>query len=455
MSTHKLFLISRLVRGSALTLCLLLRPNAAGAQTPQPTSSPTSTPTPNTPVTGTSDWDQWKRNCSLSDDFRKKFISCATSTFRSRPFHFVAQSIVPGSAVGGGGRYTADLNEKNGAQDQLQATSLITIRQFWLAELKFTSVRSIDTEWNKSGESLGINIYVRNRSLPVMTFYGLGPNTNVNNSVKFSERDTSAGIEVTTPFPEISWLSAGAKIEGLWPDIGGVTGKNVVSIQQQYTEQTAPGLTTQPPLVHEQVSLRPHKRFHEQFEINYNLAYNFYQDTDTGHYSFRRFEAKLDHRFYPEKKKHGGVIEQNYFSVLWRYSVSDASSADAVPFYLQETIGGSDIDNQSSLRGFKDYRFRGPDLFTVQAEYDRKLCEACSPCKAGTIRTVCSHLGLLVAYDAGKVALRKSDLDFSSMHQSFGGGISIYLGKDVIFRMAVALGGGEGVHPYFNVGNFL
>jgi hypothetical protein len=41
------------------------------------------------------------------------------------------------------------------------------------------------------------------------------------------------------------------------------------------------------------------------------------------------------------------------------------------------------------------------------------------------------------------------------MHQSYGVGICIYLGKDVVFKMAVALGGGEGVHPYFGVANFL
>ncbi len=408
-----------------------------------------------TAVAGTSDWDQWKSNCSLSHDFAKKFISCATSTFRSRPFHFVAQSIVPGSGVGGGGRYAPDLNEKIGAQNQMQATSVITIRQFWLAELKFSSQRSIDKDWNKSGESLGINIYARNRSLPLMTFYGLGPNTNVHNSVKFSERDTSAGIEVTTPFPEVSWLSAGGKLEGLWPNVGGVTGSNVVSIQQQYTEQTAPGLTTQPPMVHEQIYLHPHRRFLKRFALDYNVAYNFYQDTSSGHFSFRRFETTVEHRFYPEKKKHGGVIEQNYFSVRWRYSVSDTSAGNAVPFYLQETIGGSDIDNQPSLRAFRDYRFRGPDLMTVQAEYDRKLCQDCAPCKEGILRTVCEHLGLVVAYDAGKVALQKSDLDFTGMHQSFGGGVAIYLGKDVIFRMAVALGGGEGTHPYFGIANFL
>jgi len=92
--------------------------------------------------------------------------------------------------------------------------------------------------------------------------------------------------------------------------------------------------------------------------------------------------------------------------------VSQASAGNAVPFYLQETIGGTDIDNQPSLRAFKDYRFRGPDLMTLQAEYDRKLCAECTPCKQGVIRTVCRHLGLVLAYDAGKVALRNSDLDF-------------------------------------------
>jgi hypothetical protein len=430
----------------ALVGFLLLWASSAAGQTPAAS---------NATATGTTDLDQWKHNCSLVDDFAKKIIPCATSTFTSRPFHFLAQSIVPGSGVGGGGRYSRDLNEKNGAQDQFQASSVITIHEFWYAEVKFSSQRAISADWNTSGESLGLNIYARNRSLPVMTFYGLGPNANVNNLVDFSQRDTSAGIEFTTPFPEIAWLSVGAKVEGLWPEVGGVTGNKVTSIRQKFTEQKAPGLATQPPFVHEQIFLGPHRRFLSRFELNYSIAYNFYNDVSIGHYSFRRLEAKAEHRFYPEKKKHGGVIEQNYFSVLWRYSVSDTSAGNVVPFYLQETIGGSDIDNQSSLPAFKDYRFRGPDLMTIQAQYYRKVCESCDPCKKGLIRTVCSHLGLLLGYDAGKVALRKSDLDFSDMRQSYDGGISIYLGKDVVFRVAVGFGGGEGAHPYFNIANFL
>jgi hypothetical protein len=405
-------------------------------------------------VVGTSDWDEWKRNCSqaVRDFGGKTVFNCAESAFRSRPFHFYAQSIVPGSGVGGGGQYAPDFNFGK-FQTQLKATSVVTIRQFWMAELKLSMQRTIKQDWNTAQEALGLNFYVRNRSLPVMTFYGLGPNTNVNNSVKFSLRDTVAGGEFSTPFR--GWLSLGGKLEGLWPEVGGVSGTNVVSIQQQYTEQTAPGLTTQPSMVHEQIYLRPHKRFLQRFEIDYSIGYNFYQDTNTGHFSFRRFEAILDHRFYPEKKKHGAVIAENYFNVRWRYAVSDASAGNAVPFYLQETLGGSDIDNQPTLRAFRDYRFRGPDLMMIQAEYDRRLCRDCSPCKEGIVRTICSHLGVLASYDAGKVALRKSDLDFSGMRQSFGGGIAIYAGKDVVFRVAVALGGGEGAHPYFAVANFL
>ncbi len=41
------------------------------------------------------------------------------------------------------------------------------------------------------------------------------------------------------------------------------------------------------------------------------------------------------------------------------------------------------------------------------------------------------------------------------MHQSFGGGFSICLTDRVVFRVAVARGGGEGVHPYFGIADFL
>src|SRR5580704_11090919 len=93
-------------------------------------------------LTGTNDWDDWKRNCSsMAHDFGKDTLfSCGTSTFRSRPFHFLAQTVVPGSAVGGGGDYGRDLNSDIW-QRRLELKGVLTIREFWLTEAKFTAQR--------------------------------------------------------------------------------------------------------------------------------------------------------------------------------------------------------------------------------------------------------------------------------------------------------------------------
>src|SRR6266852_6722923 len=199
--TPEKFITMRCARAAALAMWMLVQVSATLGQTAAPGTLANSSD-----VVGTSDWDNWKRNCSqaVHQFGGKTFFNCAEAAFRNRPFHFYAQSIVPGSGVGGGGQYAPDFNFGK-FQTQLKATSVITIRQFWMAELKLSMQRTIKQDWNTAQEALGLNFYVRNRSLPVMTFYGLGPNTNVNNSVKFSLRDTVAGGEFSTPVR--GWLS--------------------------------------------------------------------------------------------------------------------------------------------------------------------------------------------------------------------------------------------------------
>lgn len=55
-------------------------------------------------------------NPELSTNLPKRttgLTGSATDTFRNRPFHFVAQSVVPGSGVGGGGYYGTDINNND------------------------------------------------------------------------------------------------------------------------------------------------------------------------------------------------------------------------------------------------------------------------------------------------------------------------------------------------------
>ena len=389
-------------------------------------------------VVGTGDWDQWKKNChDMTTDFGKDtFLSCATSAFRSRPFHFVAQSIVPGSGVGGGGYYGQDLN-RDIWQNRLEFTGVMTIRQFWFAEGKFTARRPHFGDYH-SDENFAFQLYARNKQMEDLPFYGLGPDTNVHNAVHFSERDTRAGALFASPLT--SWLSTSGTVEAIFPTVGNVSSTKVTSIGQVYDETTAPGLASQPTFLHVEALLRPHFSLaSEHIQFNYRFRYGYFHDTDTGHYSFRRFVADFGHAIYPESQD-GIRRPDSVLNIRVRLAMSDASSTNAIPFYLQETIGGSDIDNQATLRSFRDFRFRGPNSFLVQTEYDRRII---------------GPIGILAFYDAGKVTIARSDLNFSNLHQGFGGGLAFFLAGKVVFRAYVGLGGGEGAHPYFGIANFL
>ena len=66
------------------------------------------------------------------------------------------------------------------------------------------------------------------------------------------------------------------------------------------------------------------------------------------------------------------------------------------------TLGGND-----SLRGYRDYRFRGPHALLLQAEYRFEIW---------------SGLDAALFYDAGKVAMRRANLDLDDLESDYGVG---------------------------------
>ena len=67
------------------------------------------------------------------------------------------------------------------------------------------------------------------------------------------------------------------------------------------------------------------------------------------------------------------------------------TTVEPMPFYYMPTLGGND-----TLRGFREYRFRGPHAILPQAEYRWEIW---------------SGLDAALFYDAGKVADRRADLE--------------------------------------------
>jgi len=356
----------------------------------------------------------------------KRTIACGTDFFTARPVHLAVKSIVPGGGFGPGLTFHEDFNSDKW-QKKLESTSVASFQAFWSTENRFRATHDKFGKRNSARDRFALDVYANARGLPRLDFYGIGPKTLKSNVVIFRERDVIAGVDIFNPVA--SWLALGGQIESIWPNVGGASATGVPSITSAFNEGTAPGLSSQPNYIHYEGYLEPRPKFY-RVPFDYKIGYAFYQDTDTGHFSFRRFRVDGNHIWHPFNR------QEDVFTVHGRLTISDTSAGHAVPFYLEETLGGSNIDGEPTLRGFPDYRFRAPDLLLIQADYDHRFW---------------GPLGGLVFYDTGEVTTQVSDFSLAQMRHSFGFGVSLWAGNRSWFKIYVGLGSGEVVHPYFGI----
>lgn len=121
-------------------------------------------------------------------------------------------------------------------------------------------------------------------------------------------------------------------------------------------------------------------------------------------------------------------------------SESIASGGSVVPFYFQQTLGGSDINGNSSLTSYQDYRFRAPNVLLVQETFDHSLY---------------GPVGVTLMANQGKVALSRGDIDFQNLRHSFAAGLNIRAGGLPQIFLLFAWGGGEGTHMSSSVNTAL
>jgi hypothetical protein len=362
-------------------------------------------------------------------NFISRLFSCGSGFFTARPVHLTVKSIVPGGGYAVGPTFGEMFNRGKWQRD-LTMTGVASTRQFWQTEAKFTASHDKFGINNSARDRFTYDIYSHARGLPQMVYYGIGPHTNSSTLTDFRERDVVAGADIFNPFS--AWFAAGGRLESIWSDVSGVTDPSLRSITSVFNEATAPGLIAQPNLIHYEIYGEP-RRTRGKFQFDYKVGYNFYEDHNSGHYSFRRFKIDGTHVFHPTGRN------EDVLTIHDRLTISGTGGASVVPFYLQETLGGSDIDGQPTLRGFGDYRFRAPDLALIQVEYDQRIW---------------GPLGLLGFYDTGQVAVKASDLNFSDMRHSFGFGLSIWAGNKAVFKAYLGLGSGEGHHTFIGIPAF-
>jgi hypothetical protein len=278
------------------------------------------------------------------------------------------------------------------------------------------------------------------RDLPQIYYYGLGNSSELSNQSLFGLTGTTLSASGLFPLPKGFQILAG--IEGLWASPHGYYGSTTPSIGQIFNSTNTPALNTSTAFfvygagINWRHPIDPCLQC--WYRTDFTADFRDYVEGSGAPYSFMRFDVTWVQAFnlFPR-----GPVDLGIFSVTGRLVESFTANGNQVPFYLQPTLGGTDINNLDVLRSYRDYRFRAPNALAFQAEYTHRIVDP---------------LGALFFYDVGKVALTGSDLDMNHMKHSFGLGFTLSAGNSVFFKLYYAWGGPEGTHTTWtgNTNNF-
>jgi len=438
-----------LVRSLFACLMLLLCCVAASAQTPAPVSPSTADDPPLAGATPSNPCDTppGKDKKDFNDYFKCLKHKYDRLTAKDGP-HAVIGSVAPGGGTAGGIGFSKKHEVKAGQENwewRFDSSARISFKKYWEVDSNLTLIKHSAeltdspkfTKCNEYGPegTVKMDFYGQLKDMPRVDYFGLGPESREQNRAVYHYREGVVGADISKPSSHVCWLDVGGAVEGIFPDVVPITNPTVRSVERVFNETGAPGITVQPgAFLHLAAYARLHSRKQPEARgVEYIFIYHAYQDLQEHRYSFRRFDMDLRNKF--------PIGASNEIRVRGRLSLSETRAGQRVPFYLMETLGGSNIRGDDTLRGFRDYRFRDRDYALLQTEYLRRLGD--------------TPIHFIAFYDTGKVASSISSFGNGRLRHTYGLGIVVVPRQldNILFRFYVALGSGEGSHTYFGGGS--
>jgi hypothetical protein len=365
----------------------------------------------------------------------QKGIDFGRVLFTGEGLHPAVGGIVPGSGFAGGLVYNL---ERAAAHPALRYSGSVEARGsyngFWTAGGKF----DIWTAGNSPEDRhIHATLDAEHYHLPQIAYFGLGNTSLLANETLFGLAQTTAGGHLDVPLAGGFVLVAG--LAGLRNSPAGVPGASLPSVEQKFAPGDTPGLGSDTSYVVAGGGINwiyPVAPRIQGYSSALSTAFRWFHETAGAPYSFRRIDATWLNRYSPPTN-----VDLGTFSAAVRFVEAYAPAGNSMPFYLQPTIGGNNIDNADMLRSYRDYRFRAPNVLVFQTEYTH---------------TIWGPVAAFGLYDAGKVALQRSDIGVSHMRHSFGAGLVVQMGNLPVFKFYYAWGGHEGTHATYttNTNNF-
>lgn len=286
----------------------------------------------------------------------------------------------------------------------------------------------VDLTWHQPLTDTGrvfatVNVGRRNEAR--LLFSGLGPRPALDDAVDFALGATlvDAGLGVRLTPRVTATFGAGY----LSPDVdvpAADLDDDDPTLSGYFTEETAPGLATQPAFVVTHAGLLVDRRDVPNARAGglYAIGVRRFDDREDGRASFTATRVEAQHY----------LPVWNRTRVLALRLVADQIREDrgaAAPFYLRPTIGGS-----RTLRGFERQRFRDNGILLMQAEYRYEINAFV--------------MGAVFA-DAGQAAPSLRRMRWRDLQTDYGVGLRLGYTTGVALRTDLAFGGDVPVRLVF------
>ncbi len=329
---------------------------------------------------------------------QKKVIERITSGVAGFRVHL--GGLITGSGFAAGPEYyRRDLLHD---QARFRASARGSLRKFYLFDADFNLPTLAD-------DHAFLELYGVHRNYPHIDYYGPGPDSSERGRSGFHLEDTS--FEVQPGIKPIPHLRLGGLAEYYLANVSRGEDNRFVSTDRIFTEQTTPGIQFQSYFLagggFAQYDWRDNPGGPRRGG-NYLGSFTSYSDTRWGRYSFDRVRLEAQQYF-------SLFNQRRVIALRARIEATDPHSGQAVPFYLQPTLGGSE-----DLRGFRPFRFYDNNSVLAQAEYRWE---------------VFSGLDMALFADAGRVFHNWRQMNFRDPEIDGGFGFRFNVRNDVFMRI--------------------
>jgi hypothetical protein len=253
-------------------------------------------------------------------------------------------------------------------------------------------------------------------------FYGLGPNTSIDDATNYSfQQPYASGLLEFWPTRRLLMLAGGLEYSRWSQRPGEGTDPSVETV---YTPETLPGLGATTTYLHSQGTVGFDWRTAPGYSRRggyYGITFHDYHDRDDA-FGFRQVDY--------EAIQHFPILREAWvISLRGRIQTAFDKDNQQIPFFMMPAVGGG-----SNLRGFSSWRFRDLNSLLLQAEWRIMVNR---------------FLDTAVFYDTGKVVPDRSDLDFSGLKHDIGFGVRFHNLFVTPLRVELAKSN-EGLHLVFS-----